>query len=100
MPIYTLAEKALTAVIQQACVPGIARRSVDELIKALGMADISRSQISGLGAEIDRSISRCGPSSSAPSKGDFPIWTPPFTGCLAEFGRDRCWSASVRWRAG
>jgi putative transposase len=42
-----VAEKALAAVIQEACVPeayvpGISTRSVDELVKALGMAEISR----------------------------------------------------------
>jgi putative transposase len=36
-----LAEKALTAVIQEACVQGISRRSVDDLVKAMGMSGIS-----------------------------------------------------------
>ena len=35
-----VAEKALTAVIQEAYVQGISTRSVDELVKALGMAGI------------------------------------------------------------
>ena len=38
-----MAEKALTAVIQEAYVQGISTRSVDELVKALGMAGISKS---------------------------------------------------------
>jgi putative transposase len=38
-----VAEKALTAVIQEAYVQGISTRSVDELVKALGMAGISKS---------------------------------------------------------
>jgi putative transposase len=48
-----VAEKALTAVIQEAYVQGISTRSVDELVKALGMAGVSKSQVSRLCAEID-----------------------------------------------
>ena len=39
-----LAEKALTAVIQEAYVQGISTRSVDDLVKAMGMSGISKSQ--------------------------------------------------------
>ena len=46
------AEKALTAVIQEAYVQGISTSSVDELVKALGMAGISKSQVSRLCGEI------------------------------------------------
>ena len=45
-----MAEKALTAVIQKAYVQGISTRSVDELVKALGMSGISKSQVSRLPA--------------------------------------------------
>jgi putative transposase len=38
------AEKALVAVIQEAYVQGVSTRSVDELVKALGMTGISKSQ--------------------------------------------------------
>ena len=41
-----LAEKALTAVIQEAYVQGISTRSVDDLVKAMGMSGISKSQVS------------------------------------------------------
>jgi transposase-like protein len=51
-----VAEKALTAVIQEAYVQGISTRSVDALVKALGMAGISKSQVSRLGAEIDERV--------------------------------------------
>jgi putative transposase len=51
-----LAEKALTAVIQEAYVQGISTRSVDDLVKALGMSGISKSQVSRLCAEIDDKI--------------------------------------------
>jgi putative transposase len=51
-----MAEKALTAVIQEAYVQGVSTRSVDELVKAMGMTGISKSQVSRLCAEIDDKI--------------------------------------------
>ena len=51
-----LAEKALTAVIQEAYVQGISTRSVDDLVKALGMSGISKSQVSRLCEEIDGKV--------------------------------------------
>ena len=53
-----MAEKALTAVIQEAYVQGISTRSVDDLVKALGMTGISKSQVSRLCAEIDERVGR------------------------------------------
>ena len=41
-----MAEKALTAVIQEAYVQGVSTRSVDDLVKAMGMSGISKSQVS------------------------------------------------------
>ena len=38
-----MAEKALTAVIQEAHIQGISTRSVDDLVKSLGMSGISKS---------------------------------------------------------
>ena len=46
-------EKALIAVIQEAYVQGISTRSVDDLVKAMGMSGISKSQVSRLCEEID-----------------------------------------------
>ena len=43
------AEKALTAVIQEAYVQGISTRSVDDLVRAMGMEGISKSQVSRCG---------------------------------------------------
>jgi len=43
-----MAEKALTAVIQEAYIQGVSTRSVDELVKSLGMSGISKSQVSRL----------------------------------------------------
>jgi transposase-like protein len=46
-------EKALTAVIQEAYVQGISTRSADDLVKAMGMEGISKSQVWRLCGEID-----------------------------------------------
>jgi len=51
-----MAEKALTAVIQEAYVQGISTRSVDDLVKAMGMSGISKSQVSRLCEEIDGKV--------------------------------------------
>jgi putative transposase len=51
-----LAEKALTAVIQEAYIQGISTRSVDDLVKAMGMTGISKSQVSRLCEDIDERV--------------------------------------------
>jgi transposase-like protein len=51
-----MAEKALTAVIQEAYIQGVSTRSVDDLVKAMGMSDISKSQVSRLCEEIDDKV--------------------------------------------
>jgi putative transposase len=48
-----MAEKALAAVIQEAYVHGVSTRSVDDLVQAMGMTGISKSQVSRLCVEID-----------------------------------------------
>jgi transposase-like protein len=48
-----MAEKALSAVIQEAYIQGISTRSVDDLVRALGLDGVSKSQVSRLCAEID-----------------------------------------------
>lgn len=50
------AEKAVTAVIQEACVQGISTWSVDNLVKAMGAAGISKSTVSRLIQEIDERV--------------------------------------------
>ena len=66
------AEKALAAVIQEAYVQGVSTRSVDELVKAMGMSGISKSQVSRLCAEIDE---RVGAFLDRPLEGDWPyLW--------------------------
>jgi transposase-like protein len=64
-----MAEKALAAVIQEAYVQGVSTRSVDELVKAMGMTGISKSQVSRLCAEIDDKI---GAFLNRPLEGDCP----------------------------
>ncbi|CAO3434777.1 IS256 family transposase [Azospirillum endophyticum] len=51
-----MAEKALTAVIQEAYVQGISTRSVDDLVQAMAMSGISNSQVRRLCAEIDERV--------------------------------------------
>ncbi len=50
------AEKALVAVIQEACVHGVSTRSVDDLVKAMGAGGLSKSQVSRLCVEIDERV--------------------------------------------
>jgi transposase-like protein len=52
------AERALSAVIQQAYVEGVSTRRVDDLVKALGMEGISKSQVSRICEELDLEIGR------------------------------------------
>jgi putative transposase len=66
------AEKALVAVIQEAYIQGVSTRSVDELVKAMGMTGISKSQVSRLCLEIDE---RVGAFLNRPIEGDWPyLW--------------------------
>lgn len=50
------ADKAMIAVIQEAYVHGISTRSVDDLVKAMGMTGISKSQVSRLCEDIDERV--------------------------------------------
>ena len=52
------AERALSAVVQEAYVRGISTRQVDDLVKALGMEGISKSQVSRLCGELDEEVER------------------------------------------
>jgi len=51
-----MAEKALTTVIQEAYIQGISTRSVDDLVQAMGMSGISKSQVSRVCEEIDERV--------------------------------------------
>lgn len=50
------AEKALVAVVQEAYVHGVSTRKVDDLVKALGLEGISKSQVSRLCADLDAEV--------------------------------------------
>jgi len=67
-----MAEKALTAVIQEAYVQGISTRSVDDLVQSFGMNCISKSQVSRLCGEIDGKINSF---LDRPLEGEWPyLW--------------------------
>src|SRR5215204_4671210 len=67
-----MAEKALTAVVQEAYVQGISTRAVDDLVKAMGMSGISKSQVSRLCEEIDDKVKAF---LARPIEGDWPyLW--------------------------
>lgn len=67
-----MAEKALTAVIQEAYIHGVSTRSVDDLVQAMGMSGISKSQVSRLCGEIDEKVQTF---LARPLEGDWPyVW--------------------------
>ena len=67
-----MAEKALTAVIQEAYVQGISTRSVDDLVQAMGGTGISKSQVSRLCEEIDERVNAF---LDRPIEGEWPyLW--------------------------
>jgi transposase-like protein len=66
------AERALSAVVQEAYVHGVSTRKVDELVKALGMGGISKSRVSTLCEELDEEIERF---RNRPLEGAYPyVW--------------------------
>ena len=103
-----MAEKALTAVIQEAYVQGVSTRSVDDLVRAMGMTGISKSQVSRLCEEIDGKVKAfldrpiegsTAPLSTAVSlaRRDLREGPPERPGRLA--GRDRGGRRQQRWPA-
>jgi transposase-like protein len=67
-----LTEQALTAVIQEAWIGGMSTRKVDDLVQALGMTGISKSQVSALCQDIDE---RVGSFLNRPIEGEWPyLW--------------------------
>jgi putative transposase len=66
------AERALSAVVREAYVHGVSTRKVDELVKALGMSGISKSQVSRLCEELDEEVERF---RNRPLEGAYPyVW--------------------------
>ena len=67
-----VAEKALVAVIQEAYIQGVSTRAVDDLVKAMGMSGISKSQVSRLCKDIDARVKAF---LERPIEGDWPfVW--------------------------
>src|SRR5690606_32760517 len=67
-----MAEKALSAVFQEGYGPGISTRSVADLVKAMGMSGICKSQVSRLCEEIDGKVKAF---LDCPTEGDWPyLW--------------------------
>jgi len=67
-----VAEKAIAAVVQEAYIQGVSTRSVDDLVRAMGMEGISKSQVSRLCEEIDAKVK---PFLGRPIEGDWPyVW--------------------------
>jgi len=66
------AEKALVTVIQEAWIGGVSTRRVDELVQAMGLSGISKSQVSKLCKDIDE---RVGAFLDRPLEGEWPyLW--------------------------
>ena len=67
-----MGEKALSAVIQEAYIQGVSTRSVDDLVQAMGMTGISKSQVSRLCSEIDKRVQTF---LNRPLEGEWPyLW--------------------------
>ena len=65
-------ERALVAVVQEAYVQGVSTRRVDDLVQALGMNGVSKSQVSRLCQELDAEVERF---RSRKLEGDYPyVW--------------------------
>ena len=80
-----MAEKALTAVIQEAYIQGISTRSVDDLVQAMGGSGISKSQVSRLCEEIDERVHAF---LDRPIEGDWPyLWVDATYVKVREAGR-------------
>jgi transposase-like protein len=65
-------EKALIAVIQEAWIGGVSTRRVDDLVQAMGLSGISKSQVSKLCKDIDERVNAF---LGRPLAGDWPyLW--------------------------
>lgn len=66
------AEKALTAVIQEAYIHGVSTRAVDDLVRAMGGSGVSKSEVSRLVEEIDGRVNAF---LARPIEGEWPyLW--------------------------
>ena len=80
------AEQALVAVICQAYVEGVSTRRVDDLVKAMGIEGISKSEVSRLAAELDERVAefRNRPLETGPYR---YLWIDALTQRVREGGR-------------
>ena len=80
------AEQALVAVICQAYVEGVSTRRVDDLVKAMGIEGISRSEVSRITAELDSTVAdfRDRPLDAGPYR---YLWIDALTQRVREGGR-------------
>jgi transposase-like protein len=66
------AERALVAVIQEAWIGGVSTRRVDDLVQAMALTGISKSQVSKLCKDIDERVNAF---LERPLEGDWPyLW--------------------------
>src|SRR2546423_11142700 len=66
------AERALVATVREAYVQGVSTRKVDDLVKALGLDGISKSQVSRLCQALDEEVERF---RARPLEGRYPyLW--------------------------
>jgi putative transposase len=80
------AEQALVSVVCQAYVEGVSTRRVDDLVKAMGIEGISRSEVSRMAAELDAKVAafRDRPLDSGPYR---YLWVDALTQKVREAGR-------------
>jgi putative transposase len=80
------AEQALVSVVCQAYVGGVSTRRVDDLVKAMGIEGISRSEVSRMAAELDATVAafRDRPLDSGPYR---YLWIDALTQKVREAGR-------------
>lgn len=79
------AEKALHAVIVEAYVKGVSTRKVDDLVKALGIDGISKSEVSRICKALDQDVKAF---MSRPIEGSFPyLWLDATFHKVRELGR-------------
>lgn len=80
------AEQALVAVICQAYVEGVSVRRVDDLVKAMGIEGMSRSEVSRMAGELDGLVGefRCRPLDGGPYR---YLWIDALTQRVREGGR-------------
>jgi len=66
------AERALLAVVQEACVLGVSTRKMEKLVQALGMEGISKSEVSRICGELDEEVNKW---RQRPLEGEYPyLW--------------------------